>query len=312
MNIPTADETLKKVPEDQIIDSVFDFLYHDGRRVASLLAQFDPSGHLQSVATGRAANEGKNSDAGFNASGGLPGFAKISGGNKEHITRSHTEEIQRVYDPMWSNARALLDTVDENGMMQRDLAAAKIGQLVLVTGELSVFDLGLVSGLWALPTVQKQIESGLPEVPTLKKGKRETIEARASVRLAKLAREQAELGYNLFREMAPMLPHTTQAHLTETQGQRLWCTLNAEGLSMPPSEIVLKHGTTLPGEWAMLGILDALPDTVSLDFRNVTPDGAEMVTKVFESMAPALRTLLGRPEDAYGVTPLMIFREISH
>lgn len=296
--------------ESQTTDSVFDFLYHDGRRIASLLAQFDPSGHLQSVSKGRSAEEGRDSDASLEQTGSFPAIYSAKHNTKEQVRRSHAEEIQRIYDPMWSNARALLDTLDERGLIQRDLVDAETGQLVLISGELSILDLKLISGMWSMNSVQKMIEMGLPQLPKYKKGQRETPEMRAALRMAKQAKEEMELNFKLFMDLIPALPHATQVQVSDEQGRRVWCTVNAEGLSMSASDISLKHGINVPGTWALLGILDALPDQVSTDVRQQSADGSEMVAKLYESMVPVLRNFLGRPEDAFGVTPLLVFREV--
>ncbi|ABF64392.1 hypothetical protein TM1040_1659 [Ruegeria sp. TM1040] len=285
-------------------------MYHDGRRIASLLAQFDPAGHLQSVSTGKSAEEGRDSDAALAVTGGLPGVLSAKNDTKEITRRSHAEEIQRVYDPMWSNARALLDTLDEKGLIQRGLSDACLGQLVLVKGKLSIFDLQMVAGLWSMKSVQGKIQESLPTIPKLPKGVKETPEMRASVRIAKEALAEAQFSLDLFKDMAPTLPHTAQAEVLDANGNRVWCTMDTSGLATPPSEIALKHGTDVPGDWAMLGILDAEPTLGSQSARDVSPDGEEMVMKLFENLAPAFRTLLGRPKAAHGMTPLMVFREV--
>lgn len=303
-------KTSSEGPESQTTDSVFDFLYHDARRIASLLAQFDPSGHLQSILLGRSAEEGRDSDASLTFSGGIPGLASGKNDTKEQIRRSHAQDIQRVYDPMWSNARALLDTLDEQGLIQRNLEPSETGQLVLITGSLTIHDLQMLSGMWQMQAVQKLIAQAIPELPKSKKGRSETPEYREAVRLAKQAREEYEASSQLFTELIPTLPHATQVQITDDAGDRVWCTVDASGLAMPASDIALKHGLSVPGRWAMLGILDALPENVDEEIRQQTPDGSEMLAKLYESMVPMLRTMLGRPKDAYGVTPLMIFREV--
>jgi hypothetical protein len=78
-----------------------------------------------------------------------------------------------------------------------------------------------------------------------------------------------------------------------------------------PTDIVLKHGNRIPGEWAILGVLDALPDHQGSEPED--PDFGvveEMAAKMVGVVAPVTRTVLGRPSSHFGVTPLLIFREI--
>ena len=59
--------------------SVYDFLYHDARRVGSYLAQFEASGLLQSLKQTVAVEESELSKAGAAAGIGLPKIANTSG-----------------------------------------------------------------------------------------------------------------------------------------------------------------------------------------------------------------------------------------
>jgi hypothetical protein len=69
----------------------------------------------------------------------------------------------------------------------------------------------------------------------------------------------------------------------------------------------------------MLGILDAFPDDNSeaeqMESEAASTASSEMLAgspfgELMNLMLPFIRPLLGRPFSAYGMTPLMIFREI--
>ena len=75
-------------------------------------------------------------------------------------------------------------------------------------------------------------------------------------------------------------------------------------------DLLLKHGVAVRGEWSLLGILDATPDS------EVTAEGQSLgsesnVATLLRALAPIARQMLGRPPGHYGVTPLLIFREIG-
>ena len=63
----------------------------------------------------------------------------------------------------------------------------------------------------------------------------------------------------------------------------------------------------------MLGILDAHPDNSEDDESGLLDfgDGAEMAVKMMGIIAPVAKNLLGRPPRCYGVTPLLVFREVT-
>jgi hypothetical protein len=81
----------------------------------------------------------------------------------------------------------------------------------------------------------------------------------------------------------------------------------------------LKHGTTIAGEWAVMGVLDALPDLDSSG--DVTESGIAGAIgtgalegpfgQMMRTLIPIMRPMLGRPFKAYGITPLLIFRKVT-
>lgn len=302
-------EKFSAEPEEQTTGSVFDFLYHDGRRVASFLAQFDPSGSLTQVSSTLHAEQTRVDTQRLEGSVG-PRFAKGAMSAIDETRSRRQDDMMRVYDPMWANARALLDLLDERGMIQRRLSTARMGQIVLIKGTLGIYDLGIMAGFWGLGSVKKLIAAGtnntkLPRSLSQSPAGRE-VKAQLEAQ-AKAAKD----GMAFFMEIAPSLPHSAHASLVTDAGENVWCNISTSGLSMSTSDILLKHGINIPGEWAVLGIMDASPDPITIKSRDQTPDGAEMVAKVFETLAPVVRQFLGRPETSYGITPLLIFRETT-
>ena len=92
-----------------------------------------------------------------------------------------------------------------------------------------------------------------------------------------------------------------------TKDAFLWSSLQPAGLNIPISDLTLKYGGTVSGSWKVLYILDAWADT------GEAPDivgwsGGPVIDSVLGAMH-ALRTLMGRPSNWTGVTPLMIFRD---
>lgn len=100
----------------------------------------------------------------------------------------------------------------------------------------------------------------------------------------------------------------------------MWCSLREDGLVVSASDLTLKHGVTVSGRWNMLGVLDALPEidaagnltaeAVEAAQGNVLPS-ASAFGELMLQLTPAIRGLLGRPHTAYGMTPVLIFREIT-
>jgi hypothetical protein len=86
------------------------------------------------------------------------------------------------------------------------------------------------------------------------------------------------------------------------------------------ADIVLKHGSIVPGKWFMLGVLDGLPDYAANPDRPGELNEGELAVvrladtvagKAVAHLAPITRNLLGRPRGTFAMTPLMIFRQVS-
>lgn len=134
--------------DDQQNDFVLDFLYHDAPRVASFLAQFGTYGVPQQSKTGQAAKRVGATKTGGAAGIDVPAVAK----GQASLEYTSTDDTQRTeettWDPLWANARALLDFLEERDMIQRDIWKARVGQFVLAKGALIFLDLAMLKGAW--------------------------------------------------------------------------------------------------------------------------------------------------------------------
>ncbi len=299
------DKTVSDAAHDvRTQDFVLDFLYHDARRVASFLAQFDPSGHLtglkQSENVSRTEGEDGNVQATANAL-----VARASGSFVLRRGSSAGEASERTYDPFWTNARTFLDFLSEHNLINRDIREARIGQFVLVTGTLMIADLSILKIIWDNPSLRSSnFESDLKSI---------SLPADASEETREAAIRDIQFAYDLL----PGLPHTLQARLIN-QYAGVWCGLSDDALVGSAADITLKHGAVLGGYWNMIGILDALP----YNPNPVSDDGRPFIDIIAEAagegggrqalrLAQIARNLMGRPAQFYGITPLLIYRQIE-
>jgi len=232
---------------------------------------------------------------------------KADSRNGSSVGKLHEEEVLRVYDPTWSNARALLDLLDERELIAREIGAAHVGQIVLVTGSLTVLDLKVVQKMWPMKQVQTLVRTGVGNGAGDPKG----LETRAGRTKARGDKLGAAGLTDVIIEMMQFLPHAI--HGTIEGDAATWFTLDAEGLITDPVHIALKHGHKVPGNWAALGILDARPDDFSIATQEMLPVGKtdDLVAGIAKAMTPIVRGFLGRPAAAYGITPLLLFREVG-
>lgn len=307
-------------PDDRSTGSVYDFLYHDARRIASFISQFDDYGSLTGIVQKEAADSATGERTKFEASGSIAAIVKGGGAFEQDVNSGASRESSRTYDPLWTNAVALLEYLDERHLLHRDFNAARIGNIVAFTGDLSVFDLGVLRKMWDLPGVKKlmlaQVQSAKEAESTRNRHERRKS---ASLSASKSPPDNTEVAL----EMMTILPHAIQASVADDV-RSIWCTLREDSLSISGADMLTKHGLTVSGQWTIIGILDAFPD--GPDFH--PDDGGPSLSALQQMVAgsrlgffafniaahlvPHIRNLLGRPAASYGITPLLIFRQIGN
>ena len=287
-------------PDQQVPDSVYDFLYHDARRVGSFLAQLNPSGHLQSLKTisGTKEHSAKTSTIDSKLSvavAGIAGTAEDSAGGENY------QSADKTFDPLWANALELLDQLSRRNLLVRNMHHAGLGQFVLVSGDLKVVDTALLKSAWNSPLLVAKMTTPTEEVDA----------------------ETNEFSLQLIQN----LPHNPQAYFYayDEHGEFVggsWMTLDPGNMIVPAADLTLKYGYSL-GYWSMLGIKDAAVDDgpqQDPELMELMADGWQKAAAarhstpmalLAELFTPMARAAMGRPSPYYGMTPILIFREVS-
>jgi hypothetical protein len=291
-------------PEEPQSDSVFDFLYNDVRRVDSFLSQFSDSGVLQKVTETDSESRSKRTKSAGSAIAGVP---TIVGGQLSHereATHEGTSAGERVYDPLWTNALTLLDFIDAGNMLGRSLSEGAVGQFVLVTGTLVILDLAVLKQVWDMPKIRELMLSGISggiQNPFPKSGAKKLNQ-----------HDQNKEILTFMLNIIKLFPHGMQARLFTPNDEIVWCSLRDDGLIGSSTDLLFKHGATISGTWNILGVLDALPDskTEGLNDEQTKTFGPEVAAHAMLTLSPVARMMLGRPAEAYGLTPLLVFRQV--
>lgn len=293
---------------------VLDFLYHDSRRVGSYLSQFEEFGTLKEVTQtkGRSRNEAERST--LSGTVGVPG---VIGGKADDVTEvasSAQDNSARAYDPFWRNARAFLDYAEDAELLHDDIQTTPLGGFVHVVGKLFMAHLDLMSAVWNLPSIQRNLRAGagLPADPP--QGNRQ--QRRKQSRTGNAEADNAPSEMEMALEVLPKMPHKGQLMMLAGT-TAIWATIAEGSLVGLASDLTLKHGARIAGEWHMVGIKDASPDigaTGPTDEELVALGllhGSALITAASVNLAAIVRPSLGRPQGSYGVTPLLIFRSVG-
>ncbi|WP_147426014.1 DUF6414 family protein [Teichococcus wenyumeiae] len=287
--------------------SVFDFIYHDARRVGSFLAQFEDAGVLQATKISEQATDGSSRKY---RTGGKFNLAITSGdagveGAENSELRAGSE---KSYDPFWSNALTFLDEAQSRGLLKSDISSAAIGDLVIVSGSLLVLDIGLLKNLWTKPSTRKLINSGVQEqaAPPANRQERRGLERHRK------SGQSSDPNIDVFMDLMTDFPHSTQGWIMG-QDFSCWFPMRADAMVTAGSDILLQHGTHLGPNWTLVGILDARPgapdDQAHLEMALATVSSA--LGQMVSALSLVVRPQLGRPDHAFGLTPLLVLREIN-
>ncbi|RCS21351.1 hypothetical protein DUT91_24730 [Phyllobacterium salinisoli] len=299
-----------RAQEGQRTDSVFDFLYYDTARISSFLSQFDAFGHLTEITHREHANRNKSTVV-ANKLDGNTLLVKGSISSETDAASEYGQDSQRTYDPRWANALNFLDYLDENRLLQRDISVARIGQFVLASGSLAAFDMGLLRGMWSLPSIKRAMNQGVKVQDGI--GNRHSRRKDAVTKPA--GQTGAEQSIELATDLLSVLPHSIQSSITH-DNMSVWASLKEECLTVSPVDLFMKHGMTIAGTWSFVGILDARPEDENFlsELASQTIAGTTLGGlggMLVPHLVPAIRPLLGRPATSFGITPLLLFRQVG-
>lgn len=270
--------------EVQPTASLYDILYADRGRLSSYLAQIDPNGVITGYKTSTTDGSSVGSELGGNAA--------VASAKVRH-NLENKELAERTFDPAAALPVEVINRLDEYGYIHRDLATAAVGGLVLVKGRLMLRDFSHFPASWPL------VRKALPL-------KNIAADANASIQgNSKVTVSEVE---SFIKYLIDNIPQPIQMTF-ESFGSFLWSTLSQDGFIVSPIDIFLKHKTIVPGEWYVLGIIDAHPDHAGES--EATPSLGGGVTDPFHTMAQDIRAIFGRPESNYGISPLVIFRQVN-
>lgn len=274
------------VQDSQDIKSIFDFFYIDNPKIKSFYAQLNGLGSLNTLKSTSHIGDTRKLEA-------TVGVPTVTGGKmgNDHSVNTTSEHL---YDGIPTMPREMINKLDELGFIQRELDPSNLGNLVLLEGYLNITDIEVMKGVID-PTV-KFMMSSMPNTTTAHKEKKKKLESSVIPFIDFMKNVPFALSCNLFVPSA------------DGKLEQIWMSLSREDMSTVIHDINFKHGEKLAGKWYVLGILDAIPN--SLDTSNfILPSIGDM--EQFKSAMSEMMKMFGREDDAYGMTPIAIFRVLK-
>lgn len=253
-------------PEFLESSSLIDFLYVDKERVDSLISQIR-SGTLRSVTKTINASEGSS----FSAKLGISG----TGGELKKSQESD-EAAAEQYDPYHSQLIELL-----NDLCIAPLAALPlscVGELVVLKSALLIRDIASMKAM--LPALAKNQAAFIGNTD-------------------KNTRSIMKVMQDLLQHM----PDTISLALS-VDGVSVDGVLKEAGLSIKQSDLIRMYGSSIPGEWYVLGILD------QMEPQNQMPSGVASIENAIDAFSMAISQLYSASQ--YKIIPILIYREITY
>ncbi len=288
------EESLEPRLQDPGRSSVYDFMYHDARRVASFISQFQDYGVLTSVKAEVGAETTGTTIGSVGASGGIPLVGQATGNLSHNNAKKEADKLEQSFDPLWRTAIHFLDYLASEELIVNRAEDARIGQFVRVTGSLAVFDMNNMQIAWKTKLIREAaLNNFIANIH------------RNPLHNAKQHKDHVTAIFDFLKD----LPHVVQMGI-KTPENFFWGILSEVNLVTSSTDILLKSGGSLSGHWTVIGIIDSIPD----DMNNQAGDTLGQLGAFGElasGLAPVIRAAVGRPSAAYGITPLLILREVS-
>lgn len=281
------------VQESQSTGSLFDFLYVDKDRASSIIAQLHSPGVTTSIKQTSSDSDKATKGVGVGLLGTLKGNAAV----EEAIT--HTQE--KNFDASWSLPINLLDKMAEAGLIRQGLGSERLGSTVHARGRIRIFDISMMQKtIPFLGRLAKNSEAKLPPKAKKQSVKIEDLEVSPGLSLGMMA------------DVLNIVPNTLQVDFVDDEGRTVWMTINRGFLTVNPDDMILKYGGNIPGEWHVIGMIDALPDAETLTEQEISTAFPPSALKdgIF-TLLHSIRDNAGRSPSSYGITPLVIFRTIN-
>ncbi|MEQ1930330.1 MAG: hypothetical protein ABL957_07325 [Parvularculaceae bacterium] len=256
--------------------SVYDFLYVDATRIRSLISQLHASGvPIDLEETNKV--EGELSGSGDVAGKIGVGDWKLLEANAEGSGKlSGSLETKRRFDVQYTLPMSLLRLLTDQDIINREPREWRFGTIALFTGQVHLADISSVHGSWDA-----------------------ILEAGSGLEGSALVEAKALLG-----NMPPSVHG-----IFHKNSAKVWCNLLRENWVTPPSGITLSHGSHVAGDWSVLGTVDALAsENVDKDYQ---PPVSGALYDVFRKVADGLREMMGRPDGCFGLSPLLVFRQVT-
>lgn len=253
--------------------ALVDFLYRDSSRIDSLFSQLFQGSLKEVAATSACANKQTNG-----VEGSIPGVVKGGFSGEETIT----ETIAKKIDPYDQNILDLLSNFDLMTENSQALRNDDIGKVALLNGQIKIRD-------------YKSLKNSMPVV----------FQVAPMLGYFGQTKKEFEKLSKLIQGMIDIIPLGLELEFTTSQQEVLIGNLKTDCFSDSPQDLMRIYGNNMPGEWKILGVVDALN-------TNNQGDNGASVRASLDGFANMIKGIYSTDNIKFSISPIVIFRELNY
>lgn len=262
--------------------SLYDFAYVDIDKLKSYCSQLDELGLLNTITTSKSNLSDKVGKFGA----GKNPIIDVSSETKT----SASESLTHTFDSSEALPFKAIEMLNAQDLINYDIEQANHGQIVLISGNAKMYDFSMISSSWE-NLVKMHVRNQNMSVGKNPKNKELSTDNKMIV--------------NMLESMPPLMSFKIKDDCENTA----WSALEKQHLIGSSYSYSLKHGTTMRGRWHILGILDATPYDHLISANDDYPE--DDMLSALTGMGDAVRTLMGRKNNEFGLTPIAIWRMLK-
>lgn len=269
------------------MQTLYDFMFIDQEKVRSIYAQLFDGLH---EAMEKVASEGLGK-ATTGQAGGDP-FGHVG----YERTTSTSESASNTYKPHDLILRDVLGRLTEHKMISNTPESAPVGSFVLLSGKLTLLDVGVLhSFIDLLPILATQASTS--QHSHLPKNQRKEA-ARAEA-------QNMRTGITVLETFGKLMPHVVQFSIADER-VTAWGAVQQKNMRSEVAHLLVQQGPTLSGQWYVLGLVDMV--------KGGGMNTGVGLPSIYEGVYTALssvRDVFAIPEEDIIITPLLIFRKLT-
>ena len=258
-------------------DSVYDFLYIDWDRISGFISQLNDMGVITEINQTHS-QQVNNTDrisgrAGFSLGAGST-KAGLKGAFDTTKERTSGREIEKNFNARFALPITFLDLLNHRDLISRKPEKWSVGNIALFTGQVTIVEMA------TLATVMSEFITNHPEDT-----------------------EAMKMGFEVIKAMPP----TAQAIMLKGI-HKVWSVYKIENWETHPTSLTLSNGAQLEGQWSIIGIVDAKPN------KKPNKGNGSLFSEIMAASVEfsySLRETMGRPDNCFAFTPLLLFREVK-